>query len=98
MKKKILRSLPNRFHSKVTAIEESKDIESMKVKELVVSLRTYELHLHRRRKKEKGLGIAFWAKDVEIDEEDDESESDEMMAMLTNNLRNSWRIIKKEEA
>jgi hypothetical protein len=36
--KKILRSLPERFRIKVTSIEESKDLDSMKIEELVWSL------------------------------------------------------------
>jgi len=40
--KKILRSLLKRFRIKVTTIEESKDLELMKIEELVGSLQTYE--------------------------------------------------------
>jgi hypothetical protein len=36
--RKILRSLPKRFRIKVTTIEESKDLEEMKIEELVGSL------------------------------------------------------------
>ena len=43
--KKILRSLLERFRLKVTTIEESKDIDSMRVNELVGSLWTYEMTL-----------------------------------------------------
>jgi hypothetical protein len=42
---KILRSFPKRFRIKVTTIEESKDLEEMKIEELVGSLQTYELSL-----------------------------------------------------
>lgn len=38
--KKILRSLPERFHPEVTTIEKNKDLDSIKVKELVSSLQT----------------------------------------------------------
>jgi transcription elongation factor len=40
--KKILRSLPERFKIQVTTIIESKDLDSMKIEELVGSLQTYE--------------------------------------------------------
>ena len=40
---KILRSLLESFHAKVTAIEESKDLDEIKVQELIGSLQTYEI-------------------------------------------------------
>jgi hypothetical protein len=43
--KNILRSLPERFRIKVTKIKESKDLDNMKIEELVGSLLTYEFSL-----------------------------------------------------
>ena len=43
--KKLLRSLPERFRPKVIAIEESKDIDSMRADELVDSIQTYYMIL-----------------------------------------------------
>ena len=43
--RKILRSLTENFRSKVTAITESKDVDSIPVDELVGSLQSYELDL-----------------------------------------------------
>jgi len=43
--KKILRSLPKIFRILVTTIEESKDLDNMKIEELVGSFLTYELSL-----------------------------------------------------
>ena len=43
--RKILRSLPESFRAKVTAIEESKNLDDIKVQELICSLQTYELSL-----------------------------------------------------
>jgi len=37
--------LPERFRIKVTTIEESKDLDTMKIEELVGSLQTYEFSL-----------------------------------------------------
>ena len=48
--RKILRSLPESFRTKVTAIEERKDLDEIKVKELIGSLQTYELTLPSQRK------------------------------------------------
>ena len=39
--RKVLRSLPERFHAKITAIKESKDIDSIPLMELVGKLQTY---------------------------------------------------------
>ncbi|RVW18919.1 Retrovirus-related Pol polyprotein from transposon TNT 1-94 [Vitis vinifera] len=54
--RKILRSLPERFRAKVTAIEESKDVDSLKVDELVGSLQTFEMTLGSPRKS-KGIAL-----------------------------------------
>ena len=43
--RKILRSLPESFRAKVTAIKESKDFDEIKVQELIGSFQTYELTL-----------------------------------------------------
>ena len=41
--KKILKSLPKRFHAKIIAIEKSKDLDSIPLTELIRNLQTYEL-------------------------------------------------------
>ena len=43
--RKILWSLPERFHAKITAIEEVKDIDQIHLTELVGNLQTYEMRL-----------------------------------------------------
>ena len=48
--RKILRSFPESFHAKVIAIEESKDLDDIKIQELIGSLQTYELSLPSQRK------------------------------------------------
>jgi len=55
--RKVLRSLPERFHAKITAIEESKDIDFIPLIELVGNLQTYELVLTRIG---KGSKIRAW--------------------------------------
>ena len=45
--RKVLKSLPERFHAKITAIEESKDINKIPLIELVGNQQTYELDLTR---------------------------------------------------
>ena len=41
--RKILRSLLERFHAKITGIEEAKDIDQIPLTELVGNLKTYEM-------------------------------------------------------
>ena len=48
--RKILRSLTENFRLKVTAITESKDVDSIPVDELVGSLQSYELDLPKTNK------------------------------------------------
>ena len=45
--RKVLRSLPERFHAKITTIEELKDIDKIPLAELVSNLQTYKLGLIR---------------------------------------------------
>ena len=60
--RRVLRSLPERFHAKITVIEESKDIDSIPLTELVGNLQTYELGLTRIRIGGKSKSMALKAK------------------------------------
>jgi hypothetical protein len=98
--RKILRPLPERFRIKVTAIEESKDLEEMKIEELVGSLQTYEYSLPSVRKA-KAIALkaskAFKKKSIVSFDEDSDVDEDavEMLAknferfMKNNNSRRS---------
>ena len=66
--RKILRSLPERFHAKITTIEESKDIDIIHLTELIENLQTYELGLVRIGKGSKSKNLALKAKNDEEDE------------------------------
>ena len=57
--RKVLRSLPKRFHAKITAIEESKDIDFIPLTELVGNLQTYEFGLTRIGKGNKSKSMAL---------------------------------------
>jgi hypothetical protein len=85
---KILRSLPKRFRSKVTAIEESRNIKELKVEELVGSLQTHEVN-HFQPKKNKGLALKI-AKNTD-DSSDEESMDDEELAMLARKMRKFFK-------
>ena len=71
----MLRSLPKRFHAKITAIEESKDIDKIPLTELVGNLQTYELGLTRIGKSDKSKSMALKAKSSETDEFSDDKDS-----------------------
>ena len=60
--RKVLRSLPKRFHTKIIVIEESKDIDKIPFIELVGNLQTYELGLTRIGKSSKSKSMALKAK------------------------------------
>ena len=60
--RKVLRSLSERFHAKITAIEESKDIEKITLTKLVGNLQNYELGLTRIGKSSKRKSMALKAK------------------------------------
>ena len=64
----MLRSLPKRFHAKITAIKESKDIDKIPLTELVGNLQTYELGLSTIGKSGKGKSMALKAKSSDTDE------------------------------
>ena len=73
--RKVFRSLPERFHAKITAIKESKDIDKILLTELVGNLQTYELGLTRIGKSGKSKSMALKAKSSEIDESSDDEDS-----------------------
>ena len=66
--RKVLRSLPERFHAKIIAIEESKDIDQIPLTKLVGNLQTYELGLTRIRKSSKSKSMVLKAKSNDTDE------------------------------
>ena len=72
--RKVLRSLPERFHVKITAIEESKDIEKIPLTELVGNLQTYELRLSRIGNSGKGKSMALKAKSRDTDKSSDDED------------------------
>jgi hypothetical protein len=91
---KILRSLLERFRIKVTTIEENKDLEEMKIEELVGSLQTYELSLPPV-KKLKTIALKASKKKVEASSEDDSEEEEKAVAMLAKNFR---RLIRDDDS
>ena len=73
--RKVLRSLLKRFHAKIIAIEESKDIDKIPLIELVGNLQTFELGLSRIGKTGKGKSMALKTKSSETDEPSGDKDS-----------------------
>ena len=73
--RKVLRSLPERFHAKITTIEESKDIDKIPLTKLVGNLQTHELGLTRIGKSNKSKSMALKAKSSDNDESSDDEDS-----------------------
>ena len=73
--RKVLRSLPERFHVKITTIKELKDIDKIPLTELVGNLQTYELGLTRIGKLGKSKSMALKAKNNDIYESLDDEDS-----------------------
>ena len=73
--RKVLRSLLERFHAKITAIEESKDIDKIPLTELVGNLQTYELGLTRIRKTSKSKSMALKAKSSDTSKSSNDEDS-----------------------
>ena len=73
--RKVLRSLPERFHAKSTAIEESKDINKNPLTELVRNLQTYELGLTRIGKTSKSKSMELKVKSSDPNESSEDEDS-----------------------
>ena len=72
--RKVFRSLPERFHTKITAIEELKDIDKILLTELVGNLQIYKLGLTRIGKSSKSKSMALKAKNCDTDESSDDED------------------------
>ena len=74
--RKVFRSLPERFHTKITAIEELKDIDKILLTELVGNLQIYKLGLTRigKSSKSKSKIMVLKAKNSDTDESSDDED------------------------
>jgi len=89
---KILRSWPERFKIKVTTIEESKNLEKMKIEEFMGSLQTYELFLPPVRKV-KTIALKASKKKAKVSSKEDSEKEEDAVAMMAKNFR---RLIRNE--
>ena len=88
--RKILRSLPESFCAKVTAIKESKDLNEIKIQELISSLQTYKLSLPSRRKI-KSLALKTVNERLEAQDSSDKDEVERDVAYLAKKTRKTSR-------
>ena len=84
--RKVLKSLPKRFHAKITTIEESKDIDKIPLTKLVGNLQTYELGLTRIGKSGKSKSMALKAKSSDTNESLDDEDS-KMKSYITRKFK-----------
>ena len=84
--RKVLKSLPKRFHAKITTIEESKDIDKIPLTKLVGNLQTYELGLARIGKSGKSKRMALKAKSSDTDKSLDNEDS-KMKSYITRQFK-----------
>ncbi|XP_062118453.1 uncharacterized protein LOC133832082 [Humulus lupulus] len=92
--RKIVRVLLDRFQTKLTVIEEAKDLDTMKAEELMGSLRTFELNQQIRQKekpyalKEKSIALKILK-----EKNSDDDVYEDKMALLTNNFKKYMKKI-----
>ena len=84
--RKVLRSMPERFHAKITMIEESKDIDKIPLTKLVGNLQSYELGLTRIGKLDKSKSMALKAKSSDTNESSDNEDS-KMKSYITKQFK-----------
>ena len=82
--RKILRSLLESFRAKIT-FKESKDLDDIKIQELISSLQTYELSLPSQRKR-KSLALKTINERVEAHDSSDEDVVEKDVAYLVKNF------------
>ena len=90
--RKILRSLLESFRAKVTTIEESKDLDEIKIQELIGSLQTYELRLPSH-KSSKSLALK-----TTIERMDDSSEEDDVEKEVVFLVKNFRKFLKMKNS
>ena len=96
--RKILRTLSDNFYAKVTIIEESKDLDEIKVQELIGSLQTHEISLPNQRKR-KSLTLKTINERVEAHNSSNEDVVQKDVAYLAKNFckflkfKNSGKLV-----
>ncbi|GJZ32507.1 hypothetical protein Tco_0577943 [Tanacetum coccineum] len=95
--RKFLRALPTKWRPKVTTIEESKDLSTLPLDELIYNLKVYEVVLEKdskifKSKKEKYKSLVLKVRKVLSEEEASSSDSeDEEYAMVVRDFKKFFR-------
>ena len=96
--RKILRSLTEKFHAKITAIEEVKDADQIPLTELVGNFQTYEMRLGSMGKGGKSKNLALKAIEEETeDSEDKDEDDDEDLISITDEIIKLIQFRKKDK-
>ena len=100
--RKILKSLPERFHAKITTIEEVKDIDQIPLTELVGSLQTYEMGLGSMGKGGNSTNLALKGIEEEIEDsksedEDEDDDEDKDLTFITDEIIKLLQFRKKNK-
>ena len=94
--RKILRSLLERFHAKITGIEEAKDINQIPLTKLVGNLKTYEMGLGLMGKGGKSRNLALKGIEEEIEDfEDEDDDEDKDLTFITDEIIKLLQFRKK---
>ena len=92
--RKVLKSLPERFHAKITTIKESKDIEKIPLNELVGNLQTYELGLTMIGKSSKSMALKAKSSDTDKSSNDKDSK---MKSYITRQFKKFMKNIMRKD-
>ena len=84
--RKVLRSLPEKFHAKIIVIEESKDIDKIPLTDLVDNLQIYELGLTRIGRSGKSKSMALKVKSNDTNESSNDKDS-QMKSYITRQFK-----------
>ena len=96
--RKVLSSLLERFHAKIIAIEEIKDIDQIPLTKLVGNLQTYEMGLGLIGKGGKRKNLALKGIEEEIeDSEDEDEDEDEDLTFITDEIIKLLQFRKKNK-
>ncbi|GKV48808.1 hypothetical protein SLEP1_g55600 [Rubroshorea leprosula] len=89
--RKVLRSLPKSWEAKKTAIEESKDLNTLKLEDLIGKLMTYEIEVQVDGGVEvvekKKMDVAFKASKQKEESEDDASNEENITKLVSKEVK-----------